>query len=178
MAGFAHPRSLEVHGLLRRWVRDPATFGLASLPLALIAVPMALIGLGRTAARWQVRLADRHAFAHSPRPGKSPGFLRVIGHSFAVLIPAVVCFVATAMLLVGFYMGYLYFLRPDAISAIGHPFSADSLFDTSWGGPTLAGAWLAHSSVVFAAQIGGFPLIRGISVLQARLTQRMLNWRW
>lgn len=178
MAGINLPRPFPFpfHGFLRRWIGDPVLFGVASLPLALLALPMALIGLGGTAARWQTHLADRCAGDRPPEPGRRrTGWLRVIGHSFAVLVPAVVCFVSTGLLLGGLYMGYLYFLRPDAISAIGHPFSADRLFDTSWGGPTLAGAWLAHSAVVLAAQIGGLPLIRGISLLQGGLTRRMLG---
>lgn len=174
MADLALPRPFPFRGLLRRWIGEPVLFGVASLPLALLALPMALIGLGGTAARWQTQLADRCAAGRAPRRGRPPGFLRVIGHSFAVLVPAVVCFVSTGLLLGGLYMGYLYFLRPDAIAAIGHPFSADRLFDTSWGGPTLVGAWLAHSAVVLAAQIGGLPLIRGISLLQGGLSRRML----
>ncbi|NUT53967.1 MAG: hypothetical protein HOV94_42770 [Saccharothrix sp.] len=49
--------------------------------------------------------------------------------------------------------GWLYPLWPDAIGALGHPFTPDpDAFGGAWGGPTLAGAWAAHALIALAMQ--------------------------
>jgi hypothetical protein len=61
------------------------------------------------------------------------------------------------------WSGWLYPLRPDSIGAIGHPFTADPLFDNAWGGPTLAGTWLVHAMVALGMQVICMALIRRLS---------------
>ncbi len=70
------------------------------------------------------------------------------------------------------YMGYLYFLRPDAIGALGHPFTADPRFDNAWGGPTLVGAWVVHSAVAFALHFVAVSLLRRLVAWQDGTTVR------
>lgn len=137
-----------VHTSRRRWdwLRREARVarrGLGLLPLTLGA----LVGRGRAASRrrWLV-----------PR-------------ALAALVPALVAFLAVALgVFVGF-SGYLYPLRPDNFEAIGHPFTADSALENSWGGPTLMGAWLVHALVALAIQIGTLLLIRGLIRVWDRL---------
>lgn len=51
------------------------------------------------------------------------------------------------------WSGVLYPLRPDAIGAIGHPFTADPRFSGAWGGPALAGAWFVHAMAALGMQV-------------------------
>jgi hypothetical protein len=95
--------------------------------------------------------------------------------SFVVGLPALVSFVAVALSLWGIYAGSLYFLRPDASFALGHPFTPDDRFNSSWGGPTLVGAWFIHSCMALAHQILALALIRGLTALQDRATRRLLG---
>jgi hypothetical protein len=48
---------------------------------------------------------------------------------------------------------WLYPLRPDAIGAIGHPFTADPLLRGAWGGPALIGAWFVHAMAALGMQV-------------------------
>ncbi|GHF36749.1 hypothetical protein GCM10010218_17870 [Streptomyces mashuensis] len=140
--------------------------GVVALPLAVAAVPMALLGAHGPAARAQTSLAGL--------PARRPARWRVLVHSVAVALPALVSFVAA--LLVGYltYAGYLYFLRPDASFALGHPFTPDERFHNAWGGPTLVGAWFVHSCVALGMQLAALGLIRGALAVQGRATRRLL----
>jgi hypothetical protein len=146
--------------------------GATALPLAVAAVPMALCGLGRPAARAQQRLI-RGADADSGRPTGNP--LRIIGHSSLVAAPALVSFVATGIALFTVYSGYLYFLRPAAFPALAHPFTTDHRFDGAWGGPTLVGAWLVHCCVALGIQLAALAVVRGLSAVQDALSRRLLT---
>lgn len=66
------------------------------------------------------------------------------------------------------WSGELYFLRPDAIGAMGHPFTADPRFDHAWGGPTLVGAWFVHAMAALGMQVICVLIIRGLGRLRAR----------
>jgi hypothetical protein len=79
-----------------------------------------------------------------------------------------VAFAAAVLVLVVTWSGWLYPLRPDAIGAIGHPFTADSVFDNAWGGPTLAGAWLVHALVAVGIQVVCLAAIRGLGARSGR----------
>jgi hypothetical protein len=60
------------------------------------------------------------------------------------------------------WSGWCYPLRPDAIGALGHPFTADARFSGAWGGPTLAGAWFVHAMCAFGMQVICMAVIRGV----------------
>jgi hypothetical protein len=75
---------------------------------------------------------------------------RTVRHGY---LAAAVAFVAALVVLMVTWSGWLYPLRPDSIGALGHPFTADPLLDNSWGGPTLAGAWLVHALVALGIQV-------------------------
>ncbi|MET8677423.1 hypothetical protein ABZW18_07505 [Streptomyces sp. NPDC004647] len=158
------------------WIWRTVVRGAVGLPLAVAAVPMALVGAGGAAARAQQGMIQR--FGTGPGPVEEqdwrPGAGRVVAHSFVVVLPALLSFVGVALCVFVCYSGHLYFLRPDASFALGHPFTPDDRFNTSWGGPTLVGAWFIHACVALAHQILALPLIRGLTALQDRASRRLL----
>lgn len=82
------------------------------------------------------------------RLGFSPRWWSLFAFPFAV----VVVFLT--------WSSWLYPLRPDASTAIGHPFTADPIFDHSWGGPTLVGAWFIHAMAALGLQVICMAVIR------------------
>jgi hypothetical protein len=60
------------------------------------------------------------------------------------------------------WSGWLYPVRPDAIGALGHPFTADPRFSGAWGGPTLAGAWFVHAMCALGMQVVCMASIRRV----------------
>jgi hypothetical protein len=185
---FTRPH-ITVREAVRTWAVDPVIRGATGLPLAIVAVPMALIGLAGPAGRVQRTLASRFnagvggggpgdggrgAAAAADRPGRRAGPARVIAHSLLVGLPGLVAAFLVALVVVVAYSGYLYPLRPDASFAIGHPFSADSRFDHAWGGPTLVGAWFVHACVTFGIQAGCLLVLRVLVRLAGRVTRRIL----
>lgn len=160
---------------VRRWVLGTAVRGVLGLPLAVAAVPMALVGAAGPAARAQRALVRRFQPRRAGEGETSPGALRVLAHSALVAVPALAGLVALGLGAFCVYSGYLYFLRPDASFAIGHPFTADPHFDDAWGGPTLFGAWLAHSGVALGIQLLALGLIHALTALQDRVTRRLLG---
>ncbi len=97
----------------------------------------------------------RHlAYALVPAPGIAARF----GYPWR---PAVVlAFPFAVLVLFLAWSGLLYPLRPGSFAAIGHPFTADALFDGSWGGPTLAGAWFVHAMCALGTQVVCMAVIR------------------
>jgi hypothetical protein len=90
---------------------------------------------------------------------------RTVRHGY---LAAAVAFVAALVVLMVTWSGWLYPLRPDAIGALGHPFTADPLFDNSWGGPTLAGAWFVHALVAVGIQVVCLAAIRRLAARPGR----------
>ena len=146
-------------GRLRTGLQRAAYAALA-LPVGLLSLGAALVGQAEPVDRWQSALARRLLDVRlAPAPPRRSG--QVLRHSlvglpihllaFALVVPAWGVFLAR---------GVLYPV-----------FGADHLED-SWGGPSLAGAWLAHF-------IQGPPLLllvdfmlRPLSRLQIRLARR------
>ncbi|MEK8143941.1 hypothetical protein NKH18_24370 [Streptomyces sp. M10(2022)] len=55
-------------------------------------------------------------------------------------------------------------------------------YDTSWGGPGKAGAWLAHFAVALPSCLAALAALAGIALLQQRVTaplrsERRPGWR-
>ncbi|MBC6451674.1 hypothetical protein [Actinokineospora xionganensis] len=131
--------------LWHNWIAVPLIRGLTTLPLAVARLLATGVGLGRRVGRAHEGIARRYSFGVPSRGRLSAGLLT---------------FPLALLSLYLVFMGYLYFLRPDAIAAVGHPFTADPRFDAAWGGPTLVGAWLAHSAVAFGMHLVAVPLLR------------------
>ncbi|TDV44857.1 hypothetical protein [Actinophytocola oryzae] len=70
-------------------------------------------------------------------------------------------FAALIVFLVWF--SWLYPLRPDAIGALGHPFTSDPLLHNAWGGPTLIGAWFIHAMAALGMQVICMAVIRRLN---------------
>jgi hypothetical protein len=96
------------------------------------------------------------AYALLPHPrlaarlGLAPrsGWAAVAAFPFAVFVVYLV------------WSGWLYPLRPDTVSALDHPFTADPLLSGAWGGPTLVGAWFVHAMVALGLQVVCMAVIR------------------
>lgn len=95
---------------------------------------------------WRRRFAERLGIV--PRRGVWPALV-------ALPLAVLVLYLVAA--------GWLYPLRPDSIGALGHPFTADPLFDGAWGGPTLVGAWVVHAMVALGLQVVCLAVIRGLN---------------
>ncbi|HEX8627211.1 MAG TPA: hypothetical protein VF755_03455 [Catenuloplanes sp.] len=149
------------------WVLDPLIRAATGFPLAVAAVPLALIGRPMPVAGVQSRLAHRRA-------GRRPGRRRVLCHSLLVAVPSLVALALAALVLVTAVTGYLYPLRPDVWPTVGHPFTGDHRLDGAWGGPTMIGAWLIHASAAFGLQAAALVLIRALVRGQDRITGRLL----
>jgi hypothetical protein len=155
-----------------RWILNRSVFGLVSLPLAIAAVPAALSGSAESVARRQVRNARR--LTPDPLEARHVGPGRVAVHTVTGLLPATISFLATLMMVYLVGAAFLYPLRPDTISTIGHPFTPDHALDGSWGGITLAGAWLAHAVIGAGLELGSILVLWVASSVQLRLTRRLL----
>jgi hypothetical protein len=82
------------------------------------------------------------------RLGVEPRAWSVVAFPFAVLVVFLI------------WTSWLYPLRPDAIGAVGHPFTADPLLRGAWGGPTLIGAWFVHAMAALGMQVICMAVIR------------------
>ncbi|MFE7115621.1 hypothetical protein ACFU99_09390 [Streptomyces sp. NPDC057654] len=154
----------------RRWVVRPLVRGALWLPLAAVAAPASLVGAARAAAGRQRTLAGTGTAG--AQKAQRPKARRVFGYALLSLLPALVAFLLVAFCAYTVYFGFLYPLRPDAIAAIGHLFTADPMFNAAWGGPTLVGAWAAHAAVGAAVWAGSLLLLHALCALQARLARR------
>jgi hypothetical protein len=147
-------------------------FGLLSLPLAIAAVPAALAGRPQSAAGRQVRNARR--LTSVPLAVRPTGPARLAAHSAAAFLPALISLLAALMMVYLVGAAFLYPLRPDTISTIGHPLTHDHALDGSWGGTTLMGAWLAHAVIGLGMELASLLILWATSTLQLRLTRRLL----
>lgn len=173
-------------GVLRIWTTAYRAgtwrrFGyvLLGLPLGVAGLVLALAGRWRTAAWWQERAA-RWADLPDPDPA-TPG--RTLGAAVLSVLTGAVGWAVTQYLgfLVLYSVGYP--LRNYVGAGDGEtaplvpwlhlsfhqapPGAWASTYHTSWGGPTLAGAWAVHAGLVLLTL---FPLlawtIRGLARLQ------------
>lgn len=143
--------------LWHNWIAVPLVRGLTSLPLAVVRVVATPVGLGGRVARVRDGIALRYSLGV---PSRKP-----LGAGVVMFLLALLCVYLV-------YMGYLYFLRPDAIGALGHPFTADPRFANAWGGPTLVGAWVVHSAIAFAMHVVAVALLRRLVAWQDGTTVR------
>jgi hypothetical protein len=147
------------------WVVNPLVFGLAALPLT-------LAGQVRRVARLRRQRLDT-----APTPAASPPQGRGrVGLATAFTLPlTLVSFLVALLILYLAYFGELYPLRPDTIAYLGDMFRPFPGGATSWGGPTLVGAWIVHAMIAVGLQAAGLALIRGLGALCGRITRPLLG---
>jgi hypothetical protein len=138
------------------------TYLLLALPLSLVAVPVALLGGYRMAARWQRGLAHRYLGLRVDRPPTAP---RVAAHALLSLPLNLASLALVAYLWVLVVANLAYPLRPGTMDSYQH----------SWGGPTLAGAWAVHAAFGLGFLLVTPWVVRGATWLQGRLVLRLLG---
>jgi hypothetical protein len=147
------------------WVVNPLVYGLVALPLT-------LAGQVRRVARLRrQRLDSAHTPAASPPQGPGRAGLATA----LTLPPTLLAFLVALLILYLVYFGELYPLRPDTIAYLGDMFGPFPGGATSWGGPTLLGAWIVHAMIAVGLQAAGLALLRGLGALCGRITRPLLG---
>ncbi|MFF0742458.1 sensor domain-containing protein [Streptomyces sp. NPDC004111] len=144
----------------RTWRR--VAYLLLALPLALLCVPLALVG--GPVGRIQFWLMRRVLGVEPGTVARESGGVLGVAHALVALPLALVSAVVV-----------LYFWFVVVIN-LGYPLRPDNDPTGSWGGPTMAGAWAVHA-------VGGgvtFLLLtpwvaKGFSALQVRLATGLLG---
>ncbi|WP_320067838.1 hypothetical protein [Micromonospora sp. RTGN7] len=154
----AHPsRRHRVHRIVRSTIRS-LLYCAALLPVALVALPAGLLGQGRSVAGWWNILRTRLLSAPGVDPTRRPGAVAVVNHALLSLLLGAAALVPLGAVLLIVARGALYgFVEPGP-------------FDNSWGGPTLAGAWLAHFLIGIPFALAGLAALAGIAAVHQRLT--------
>jgi hypothetical protein len=149
-----------------RWVVNPLLFGLAALPLT-------LAGQVRQVARLRRQRLDS---ARTP-PASTPQSPEPrVGLATALTLPpTLLSFLVALLILYLAYFGELYPLRPDVIAYLDDMFRPFPGGATSWGGPTLLGAWIVHAMIAVVLQAAGLALLRGLGALCGRITRPLLG---
>jgi hypothetical protein len=157
----AAPPHRTASGRVRRtlWAAGRALLYCAALiPLAIGTLIVASSGRARAAVpcwRW---LRTRVLGAPSPQVTRRPGF-------FAVVIHALLSVLLGAAALVPLGIEVLFILRGVLYGLVDH-----GPYTNSWGGPTRAGAWLAHFLVGVPEAGAGLLALVGIAAIHQRLT--------
>lgn len=135
----------------------------ALLPLACLSLVAVLVGRARVAAGWWSRLRAR--LLGTAEAADRPGALVVAGHAVASLLLGATALVPFGVLLAFVVRGVFYGL-------VDH-----GPYDTSWGGPTRAGAWAAHFLIGLPTAAASVLLLAGIATLHGRLTTMLTGRR-
>jgi hypothetical protein len=133
------------------------------LPLAVAALVATLVGQGRTAAGWWFRLRA-WSLGQAPQSGR-PGPLVVAGHAVLSLVLGAVALVPFGVLAAFVFRGVFYGLVDPGP------------YDTSWGGPTRAGAWVAHFLISLPLAAAAVLLLAGLAAVHGRLTAGLAGRR-
>ncbi|NBE81105.1 hypothetical protein [Micromonospora rubida] len=150
-------RPRRAHRVVRSTIRS-LIYCAALLPVALVALPAGLLGQGRSVAGWWDVLHTRLLGAHGADPTRRPGPVAVVNHALLSLLLGTAALVPLGAILLIVARGALYgFVEPGP-------------FDNSWGGPTLAGAWLAHFLIGIPFALAGLAALAGIAAVHHRLT--------
>jgi hypothetical protein len=152
--------SRRVRSQARRWVaaavRSLAYCALL-LPLSLAALfAVFLGGQGWAVASWRTM---RTSLLDLPAvPPRRPRPVAVVGHALSSLLLAVMALVPLGVELLWLLRGVLY------------GFVDRGPYDHSWGGPSRAGAWVAHLLIGTPEALAGLAALAGIAALHQRLT--------
>jgi hypothetical protein len=132
------------------------------VPVALFALVTApLDGGGAAVARWRALRTTLLGMPPTAVPGRRPGVVAVLGHALLSLLVGAVALLPLGVELLMVLRGVLY--------GIVDP----GPYTNSWGGPTRAGAWLAHFLVGLPLAAAGLAALIGIAAVHQRLTRRL-----
>ncbi|WP_405429224.1 hypothetical protein [Micromonospora sp. NBC_00617] len=131
------------------------------VPVALLALVTAPLGGVAAAARWRNLRTGLLGAPPTPATGRRPGPFAVLGHGLLSLLLGVVALVPLGVELLMVLRGVLYGIVDRGP------------YDHSWGGPTRAGAWLAHFLVGLPMAAAALVALIGIAAVHQRLTRRL-----
>jgi hypothetical protein len=139
----------------------PRSFAYAApvAPLGLLSLVTAFVSPQRTAERWE-RLATRTLGEH-PGGHRRPTVGGAFGHAVMSVLLGLVAWVLILLTLLMVARGALYGVVDRGP------------YDDAWGGPSLAGAWLAHFAVSIPIAAVAVLLTGGVTRLHVRLTGRL-----
>jgi hypothetical protein len=165
-------------------------YAVVGLPVGLACVPLALVGRAGAAARVQRRLAGALTELPVPAPQTPVRGLRVLAGSVLGVVLGAVSWVLLQDLALLLFVNVAFPLRDYVSFGLGENFlpwdgwnllwsvrvhsspGTDpwaNTYATSWGGPTLAGAWAVHAGLALLAI---YPVlawaVRGCVRLQVR----------
>lgn len=124
------------------------------VPLGLAALVAALVGQGAAAARWWRRLDGGESLSR-------PRAVAVAGHAVASVLLGVAALPALGTLLLSVLRGLFYGLVDQGP------------YDNAWGGPTRAGAWVAHFLISIPLAAAGVAVLIGVAAVHRRLTRSL-----
>ncbi|WCN81178.1 hypothetical protein [Micromonospora sp. LH3U1] len=132
------------------------------IPVALLALMTApLGGAGAAITRWRSLRTGLLGMPPTPAPGRQPGTVAVLGHALLSLLLGAVALLPLGVQLLMLLRGVLYGVVDSGP------------YVHSWGGPTRAGAWLAHFLVGLPLSAAGLAALIGIAAVHQRLTRRL-----
>ncbi|MFB9239795.1 hypothetical protein ACFFWC_30440 [Plantactinospora siamensis] len=132
---------------------DGVRYIAALLPVAVAAAVAIPLGQGDAATGWSRRLAGRRT-----DPAVRPGWPRLAAYGLLSLLLAAVAVIPLGCLALFVARGMLY-------GIVDH-----GPYDTSWGGPSRGGAWLAHFLVGIPIALAALAGAAGLAALHRRLT--------
>ncbi|MFC7707663.1 hypothetical protein [Micromonospora lupini] len=161
--------SATVHPITRSRLDRTARLAGRSLAYCATLVPVALLalvtapvgGADAAAARWRRLRTGLLGAPPTPTPDRRPGPVAVLGHGLLSLLLGFVALLPLGVQLLLVLRGVLYGIVDSGP------------YDHSWGGPTRAGAWLAHFLVGLPMAAAGLAALIGIAAVHQRLTRRL-----
>jgi hypothetical protein len=148
-------------GRIRRCVRVAGRSPLycaALIPLAIGTLIAALSGQARAAVPWWHWLRTRLLGGPSSQAARRLGFFAVVSHALLSVLLG-----AAALLPLAIEINFI--LRGVFYGLMDH-----GPYNHSWGGPTRAGAWLAHFLISVPLAVAGLLALIGIAAVHQRLT--------
>ncbi|MEH1165688.1 hypothetical protein V6V47_09905 [Micromonospora sp. CPCC 205539] len=132
------------------------------IPVALLALVTAPVGgAGAAAARWRALRTGLLGAAPTATPSRRPGPVAVLVHAVLSLLLGAAALLPLGIQLLLVLRGVLYgFVEPGP-------------YDHSWGGPTLAGAWVAHFLIGLPFAAVALAALVGLAAIHQRLTRSL-----
>ncbi|MEV4823742.1 hypothetical protein [Micromonospora sp. NPDC049274] len=162
MSATAHPITRSRLDRTARLTGRSLAYCATLVPVALVALVTAPVGGADAAvARWRRLRSGLLGAPPTPAPGRRPSPVAVLGHGLLSLLLGFVALLPLGVQLLLVLRGVLYGIVDRGP------------YDHSWGGPSRAGAWLAHFLVGLPMAAAGLAALIGIAAVHQRLTRRL-----